>query len=69
MSHSAFTAADFPQRNQTASMLHLPKRLVAGDDIGWLRVALIKTIGTDKHAAVQALSDHKFRLEFTSAAH
>ena len=44
-------------------MLRLPERLVAGDNIGRLQVALIKL------AAVQALHDHKFRLEFTSAAH
>ena len=68
MSRSEFTAADFAQWNLTASLFRLPKRLIAGDDVGRLRVALIQTIGADKLAAVQALPDHKFQLEFTSAA-
>ena len=69
MSRSEFTAADFAQWNLTASVFRLPKRLIAGDDVARLRLALIQTIGADKLAAVQALPDHKFRLEFTSAAH
>ena len=69
MSSPAFTAEDFAKWNTTTSCFRLPKRLIGKDGIKEVRVALIEAIGADRVCAVQALPDHKYRIEFTSPSY
>ncbi len=62
----SFTKEDFALWNQTTSVFHLPKRLVGKSKVPQLRAELVKTIGEKKVSAVQALSDFKFCVCFSS---
>jgi hypothetical protein len=69
MSSPTFTVEDFAKWNTTTSCFRLPKRLIGKDGIKEVRVALIEAIGAERVCAVQALPDHKYRIEFTSPSY
>jgi hypothetical protein len=69
MSSPNFTAEDFAKWNTTTSCFCLRKRLIGKDAVKDVRVALMEAIGAERVCAVQALPDHKYRIEFTSPSY
>ena len=64
-----FSAADFQRWNQTTSVVHIPAKLVGKDKIPKVRGDIVKAIGEQKLAAVQALLPTKYMIQFTSSSY